>query len=855
MPDDSRKPDSEHEDAAPMAETAPPDREANCIAAEEPSSLPHGSCAQSVSESRLVGSDDTLAVGSFAQSGPEKRSAGSDDTLAVGSMAGIGNDVTMDASAGTSHDLGELVTVAHEHYLIGEEIARGGMGRIVRARDLRMGRAIAIKELLSPSPALEKRFEREMRITARLQHPSIISVHESGRWPSGVAFYTMKHVEGRPLDKVIDSTTTLTERLALLPNVIDVADALAYAHDRKVIHRDLKPANVLVGDYGETVVIDWGLAKDLTDGQDDEVEGGENRGRDDDVPGLTILGEAMGTPAYMPPEQAKGQVVDERADVYALGAMLYHLLAGKIPYAGTKSAKEILDKVLTGPPRPLGELEPQVPTDLVTLVEKAMAREDGERYPSAKELAEELRRFEAGQLVGAHDYSAAALIKRWLKRRRTAVGVAGVMLVLLIVGSIASFARIARERDGANAERAKVEEKRAEVEGLLGFLIGDLRNKLEPIGQVDILDLVARKTDHYYQRHPIDWARPKEVESRAVAMDNMGDVLVAQGSHSAALDKYRSSLETRQRLAQQDPDNAGWQRSVAVSHSNIGHVFLSQTDFSGALEQHRISLAIRERLVEQEPNNTSWQQDLSGGYEAMGAALLANGDRDRALEKYRSSLAIRERLAQNNPNDVGSQRGLSIILEKVGEVLIAQGDLSAGRDTYEAALAITEQLCQRDSENTIWQRDLAIGYDKIGTVLVAQGDTNEALKRYQASLAIFELLTEKDPSNAGWQSEHSRSYFKMGTLLKNRGEKEAAEEFFGKCAESYAAHGSVIDDFCNAACCYALLGEADQAFHWLDKAADMGLHEDKWLDSDPDLASLKSDPRWKPLLQRVKDKQ
>ncbi|HTM19516.1 MAG TPA: serine/threonine-protein kinase, partial [Kofleriaceae bacterium] len=167
----------------------------------------------------------------------------------------------------------EFTVVDPEHYEIDAELARGGMGRILHAVDRRHGRRVAIKELLSDTPALRVRFRREALITARLQHPAIVPVYEAGKWPSGEPFYAMKMVEGRSLDKVIGARPTLAERMGLLPNVIAVAEAIAYAHERQVIHRDLKPANVLVGDFGETVVIDWGLAKDSAANEPEESAG------------------------------------------------------------------------------------------------------------------------------------------------------------------------------------------------------------------------------------------------------------------------------------------------------------------------------------------------------------------------------------------------------------------------------------------------------------------------------------------------------------------------------------------------------------------------------------------------------
>src|SRR5262249_43440318 len=150
-------------------------------------------------------------------------------------------------------DFAELTVVADDNYVRGREIGRGGMGHIVRARDRRLGRSVAIKELRDER--LRARFEHEARLTARLQHPAIVSVYEAGRWPSGAPFYAMKYVAGRPLDQVVAGMKTLDERLGVLPSVTTVVEAIAYAHSERVIHRDLKPHNILIGPFGEVVVI------------------------------------------------------------------------------------------------------------------------------------------------------------------------------------------------------------------------------------------------------------------------------------------------------------------------------------------------------------------------------------------------------------------------------------------------------------------------------------------------------------------------------------------------------------------------------------------------------------------------
>ena len=371
---------------------------------------------------------------------------------------------TLSPTADADGDLESLPRVDPAGYALGLEINRGGMGRILAARDLRVGRPVAVKELLGRAPKLAARFEREARVTARLQHPGIVPIYEIGQWPDGTPFYSMRMVLGRTLLEAIDAAPTLSARLALLPKVIAATEAVAFAHAQRVIHRDLTPSNVLVGAYGETVVIDWGLAKDLSqdaepdpDDEDDPPAGGSTER-------LTNAGAVIGTAAYMPPEQAHGAPVDERADVYALGAILYHLLAGAAPYRA-KSTRELLRDVRTGPPPSIGELAPGAPRDLVSIVDKAMARELDARYPSARELTEELNRFQTGRMVAAHAYSGLERALRVLRRNRAVVSVAALALVLLGAMSTIAVTRVLRSRTEARetVRELLVEEGRVEL--------------------------------------------------------------------------------------------------------------------------------------------------------------------------------------------------------------------------------------------------------------------------------------------------------------------------------------------------------------------------------------------------------
>ena len=418
----------------------------------------------------------------------------------------------------------KLVAVDLAHYQLGAEIARGGMGRILAARDLRHQRPVAIKELTSGD---DRRFEREALITAALQHPAIVPVYEAGRWPNGSPFYAMKLVEGEPLDRAIGKLDTLEERIALLPNVIAVADALAYAHERRIIHRDLKPANVLLGRFGETYVIDWGLAKRIDVADDDAPTLRPSGMRLDS--GLTVAGDVVGTPLYMPPEQAAGRTVDQRADVYALGAMLYHVLAGVPPYEPAL-AEVMLARVIGEPPVPLDRKVDGVPADLVAIVGKAMAREPADRYANAEQLAADLRRFQAGQLVLAHDYSIAARVGRFVRKHLAALA------VLALVGVAAGIVAIQRER--VAAEHARAEAARDHANTLVETL-HDLTPKLLRLGRLDVLDHLALSLIQHYEAHPL---------LDAVEHRGYGIALLVHG-YVQLLHRTRSGLEAPTTLA------------------------------------------------------------------------------------------------------------------------------------------------------------------------------------------------------------------------------------------------------------------------------------------------------------------
>lgn len=359
--------------------------------------------------------------------------------------------------------------------------ARGGLGEVFVADDHAIGREVALKEIkprYADDPESRSRFIREARITGCLEHPGIVPVHALGRHPDGRPFYVMRFIDGESLDQSIaafhgapapkaDPGERSLELRRLLGRFVDVCRAIQYAHSRGVLHRDIKPANIMLGRFGEAIVVDWGLGK---------VVGGPDPDAADLARDWTQPGATLGTPAYMSPEQASGRssLLGPASDIYSLGATLFCVLTGRPPIEGKgREPDKVLGDVRRGQfPRPR-QVNPRVSRTLEAICLKAMALKPSQRYESAAHLAGDLERWLAGEPVSAYREPAHRRVWRWGRRNRwvaAAIGAASVVIVTvflfsslliaplalclaLVGGSVGALVGVIQGRAGAGAQK------------------------------------------------------------------------------------------------------------------------------------------------------------------------------------------------------------------------------------------------------------------------------------------------------------------------------------------------------------------------------------------------------------------
>jgi serine/threonine-protein kinase len=658
-------------------------------------------------------------------------------------------------------------------YELQGEIARGGMGVVVKAFDRELAREVALKVLrdeLAAEPRLVQRFLAEARVTARLDHPGIVPVHEVGRDAHGRAYFAMRLVRGRELKRIIELARAGAEgwsRTRALSVIQKVCEAMAYAHGKGVIHRDLKPSNVMVGEFGEVYVMDWGLARTI--GADDPHDlrlrdrprtQGVADERELESPIVTMDGDVLGTPCYMAPEQAQGRIAElgPRSDVYSVGAMLYHLLAGEMPYVPTGTSvasRDVLAQLVRGPPRSLSDLGLDVPAELAAICEKAMSREPADRYPDMLSMAEDLRAFLEGRVVRAHETGAWAEARKWVQRNKALSGAMSLAVAALVVGLFVSLAL--KAQSDASSVRAENSAQVASDERDRALTIASfLEDTLTGVGPS-----IARGRDTTMLREMMDGALSRlnkgELSGAPVAELRLRIVIGEAYEEIARYEEAEALL--REAVSKGESLFQGDHALIARAQSELGAVLRARGDFAGAEPVLRRALAMRERLF---PGD---HPDVSETIEKLALALEDRGDLAAAEPLFRRALAMRERMY------AGDHESTAIALSNLGGMLHALGDLKGADAHLSRAVAMQERLFHGDHPA------LASSLENLASLMSTRGDAaaGEALVR-----RAYEMRKRIYP---GDHPNLSVSLNNLAMAAFDRGDSVEAERLFRESIE------------------------------------------------------------------------
>ena len=712
-------------------------------------------------------------------------------------------DVTPgDASRSASASSGARFRVIRPH-------ARGGLGEVFVARDEELKREVALKEIQLDrafDPASRARFVQEAEITGGLEHPGIVPVYGLGTYSDGRPYYAMRFISGENLSEAIRSfhadealrhapDRRILKFRNLFRRFVDVCNALEYAHSQGVLHRDIQPGNIIVGNYGETLLVDWGLAKAA--GRVEEISEASQLPASG-TGAETLPGSPIGTPAYMSPEQANGELdrLGPRSDVYSLGATLYCLLTGKAPFSGM----DILSGVKRGEFSRPRSLEASIDTALEAICLKAMSLQPEDRYNSPRALADDVERWMADEAVLAWREPFSRRLNRWAKRNRTAVTAATAAVLVGLVG-LSALAAIQ-----AKANRDLKDEQSKTRLALIGQEKATNRSEKREQMAIDVLkkfrdifeDEPALKTDptlddlrKRLMSEPLIFFRNlreallADEETSEDSLKRLGDtsyelglVNASLGKISDALTAHRESLQIRQKLTDGKPSVARYQQDLANSYQEIGLLLGSSGRQDDAMKSHRSGMSIRRKLVESDPSSNDFQNDLAASHGNIANLLKAVGKFPEAIKEHEAALTIRRKLVEVRAENTTYQSGLAISYNNLGNLFGAMGKSKEAIDALESALMIRRKLVSINPKKNSLQSDLGTTHNNLAFRLFENEETDKALKEFAEALTIQKKLVATMPSSSKFWYDLAQTRNNIGRVLAASGRpKEALAEY------------------------------------------------------------------------------
>jgi serine/threonine-protein kinase len=582
---------------------------------------------------------------------------------------------------------------------------------------------------------------------------------------------------------------------------LQAAEALDHAHTRGILHRDIKPGNLLLDADGRLWIADFGLA---------QIQGNH---------GLTLTGDVLGTLRYMSPEQAlaKRVVIDGRTDIYSLGVTLYELLTLR-PAVDGEDRAEILRRIADREPPSPSASNPGVPRDLETVVRKAMAKEPADRYATAKELADDLRRFLESHPIAARPPSLVDRVAKWARRHSTAVVTAAVFLVLVMVGLGASTFLVNRERDEAVRQRDEARRQQEFARRAVDAMYSRVAVKwlaeqprMKPL-QREFLQEALR----YYQ----EFARsrsltPDELAEAATAYQRVGRIQAELGQTTEARDACDQATSLLRRLVDDRPESAELRKHLSDALDDRRSVARRLGDLKDAERLAREALVHRQWLVDRFPGVADYEADLADGESDLGNVLSSGGRLEEADSEFRQA-ADRLRALLNGP--VGELDSVREQLDRTrhnhAQVLRGMGRLGDAEDALREGLRLLESLDKKDHDRPQHRLDLANRHFGLGLILQDTGRPALAEAEYRLAIDHFERLTREFPEIPDHRSHLADAYDGLAAVFLAQGHGTSADHALAK---SLSLHEALVRDFPDQAPygfgLAVALGRQGQAYH------------------------------------------
>lgn len=646
------------------------------------------------------------------------------------------------------------------NYELIEEIARGGMGIVYKARQRSLKRIVALKVLLPGSlgdPGRVQRFLTEAEAVAALKHPHIVGIHEIGE-EDGQHFFSMEYVGGGDLARRRRSGAI--GALAAARYVRKVAEAIHHAHQRGVLHRDLKPSNVLVDEHDEPKVSDFGIAKLLHEHRD-----------------LTRTSDTLGTPSFMAPEQVRAErgAVSVATDVYALGGLLYFLLTGRPPFEGDNPQQILWSVYYDEPVAPGKAGGGPVPVDLETICLKCLQKEPERRYDSALAVAEDLERFLEHRPIAARPASRLECLRLWVRRNPLLSGLSLSLVLVVAGGMLAQYAAL------ANARRA-----RGNAERLIEFMNEELAVRLRPLGRLDLLGEVNQKVEEYFQAEPKAASDPDLLGRVARFYQNSASLHRELGNLPKADQLARSALAMFDRLADTRPEDP----AVACDRAAVRLLLFRIARLSardGDAQVHGdAALGLLEEVRGRHPADRRGAVRLAEVLMEVGNRWLDHGDRPKADEGFvRAAVLLRDVLERDGV-DREAQRLLAETHYHRGLACQRAGQPAAALEQFSQFLDELKKAGDATSPDMRWRYELAVAHGRVGEALHSLKEVSEAVAHFQHFHRIAGELVRHDAANVLWQQAWGQSLAWLGLLaLQSPGEAERAGPYLVQAREVY----------------------------------------------------------------------